>query len=40
MEEKLSHESEMVDIKEVKEHRITPQSITINFENTAQYELF
>lgn len=40
MREKLSPDCELLEITETKEHRITPQSITVNFVDTAQYELF
>ena len=40
MREKLLPECELGKIREEKEHRLTPQSITINFENAAQYTLF
>ena len=40
MEEKLLQDCELLEIRETKEHYITPQSITVNFTNTAQYELF
>lgn len=40
MIEKLQEGYDVTAIYEAKEHQITPQSICVNFANTADYELF